>query len=73
MDPELENLLAFGAVCLLGFICTLYIVAKRNHLDALWWLAFLCWPLALFVSLCIPVIAEKKQNDCFDNHNQGKE
>jgi hypothetical protein len=72
MDPELTNLLVWGAVGVAGTICTLYIIAKRNHLDNPWWLAILCWPLALIISVCIPVIAEKKQNDSSDCHNQGK-
>ena len=71
MDPELTKLLVSGAVGVAGIICTLYIVAKRNHLDALWWLAFLCWPLALIISICIPVVTEKKQNDYSDY--QGKD
>jgi hypothetical protein len=72
MDPELTNLLLWSAVYVVGNMLTLYVIWKRNHLDNVWWLAFLCWPLALIVSLCIPVVAEKKQNDYSDYHNQGK-
>jgi hypothetical protein len=41
-------------IALVGFIVTWFILSQRGHNNLLI-VALLCWPLALFISLCIPV------------------
>jgi uncharacterized membrane protein YedE/YeeE len=56
MDAQIQSaIFAFG-MALVGCISTFFILAKRGHLS-MWFaiLTLIIWPLALLISLCIPV------------------
>jgi hypothetical protein len=56
-------------IAIAGGISTIYILGKRGHSknDGLTLLALLCWPVALLISLSIPVEKPDDNGDLYDD------